>query len=96
MFDCLTVWCRSSGPPGEHAELQRQDSADGHSFQQGDKVKSLLEVEILRQMQEGHGGWNPKMGEVPHHSRSLYFKETCRSSKWQRPTEPPQGVSNTG
>ncbi|KAG7261702.1 hypothetical protein CRUP_008032, partial [Coryphaenoides rupestris] len=48
---------------GEHAELQRQDSADGHSFQQGDKVKCLLEVEILRQMQEGHGGWNPKMAE---------------------------------
>uniref|UniRef100_A0A8C1JI92 E3 ubiquitin-protein ligase MIB2 n=1 Tax=Cyprinus carpio TaxID=7962 RepID=A0A8C1JI92_CYPCA len=49
---------------GEHAELQRQDSADSHSFQQGDKVKCLLEAEILRQMQEGHGGWNPKMAEV--------------------------------
>uniref|UniRef100_A0A3B3SRK2 E3 ubiquitin-protein ligase MIB2 n=1 Tax=Paramormyrops kingsleyae TaxID=1676925 RepID=A0A3B3SRK2_9TELE len=48
---------------GEHAELQRQDSADGHTFQQGDKVKCLLEVDILRQMQEGHGGWNPKMAE---------------------------------
>ncbi|XP_056096411.1 E3 ubiquitin-protein ligase MIB2 isoform X1 [Rhinichthys klamathensis goyatoka] len=48
---------------GEHAELQRQDSADTHSFQQGDKVKCLLELDILRQMQEGHGGWNPKMGE---------------------------------
>uniref|UniRef100_A0A674PI37 E3 ubiquitin-protein ligase MIB2 n=1 Tax=Takifugu rubripes TaxID=31033 RepID=A0A674PI37_TAKRU len=49
---------------GEHAELQRQESTDGHSFQQGDKVKCLLEVDILRQMQEGHGGWNPKMAEV--------------------------------
>ncbi|XP_041129336.1 E3 ubiquitin-protein ligase MIB2-like isoform X3 [Polyodon spathula] len=49
---------------GEHAELQRQDSAEGHTFQQGDKVKCLLEVDILRQMQEGHGGWNPKMAEV--------------------------------
>uniref|UniRef100_A0A8C2ZYR9 E3 ubiquitin-protein ligase MIB2 n=1 Tax=Cyclopterus lumpus TaxID=8103 RepID=A0A8C2ZYR9_CYCLU len=48
---------------GEHAELQRQESAEGHSFQQGDKVKCLLEMEILRQMQEGHGGWNPKMAE---------------------------------
>ncbi|XP_056279407.1 E3 ubiquitin-protein ligase MIB2 isoform X2 [Pseudoliparis swirei] len=48
---------------GEHAELQRQESADRHSFQQADKVKCLLEVEILRQMQEGHGGWNPKMAE---------------------------------
>ncbi|KAJ3589705.1 hypothetical protein NHX12_010548, partial [Muraenolepis orangiensis] len=48
---------------GEQAELQRQDSADAHSFLQGDKVKCLLEVDILRQMQEGHGGWNPKMAE---------------------------------
>ncbi|XP_030641535.1 E3 ubiquitin-protein ligase MIB2 isoform X2 [Chanos chanos] len=48
---------------GEHAELQRQESADSHTFQQGDKVKCLLEVDILRQMQEGHGGWNPKMAE---------------------------------
>ncbi|KAJ8257614.1 hypothetical protein GJAV_G00187700 [Gymnothorax javanicus] len=48
---------------GEHAELQRQETADAHSFQQGDKVKCLLEVDILRQMQEGHGGWNPKMAE---------------------------------
>ncbi|XP_064876837.1 E3 ubiquitin-protein ligase MIB2-like isoform X2 [Oncorhynchus nerka] len=48
---------------GEHAELQRQESAEGHTFNQGDKVKCLLEVDILRQMQEGHGGWNPKMSE---------------------------------
>uniref|UniRef100_A0AAY5EW96 E3 ubiquitin-protein ligase MIB2 n=1 Tax=Electrophorus electricus TaxID=8005 RepID=A0AAY5EW96_ELEEL len=48
---------------GEHTELQRQESADSHTFQQGDKVKCLLEVDILRQMQEGHGGWNPKMAE---------------------------------
>uniref|UniRef100_A0A8C7UAH3 E3 ubiquitin-protein ligase MIB2 n=1 Tax=Oncorhynchus mykiss TaxID=8022 RepID=A0A8C7UAH3_ONCMY len=48
---------------GEHAELQRQESAEGHTFNQGDKVKCLLEVDILRQMQEGHGGWNPKMAE---------------------------------
>lgn len=64
---------------GEHAELQRQDSADTHSFQQGDKVKCLLEVDILRQMQEGHGGWNPKMGEVKTMRliliSALYFKE---------------------
>ncbi|KAL1021098.1 hypothetical protein UPYG_G00008800 [Umbra pygmaea] len=48
---------------GEHAELQRQESAEGHIFNQGDKVKCLLEVDILKQMQEGHGGWNPKMAE---------------------------------
>lgn len=59
--------------PGEHAELQRQESADGHSFQQGDKVKCLLEVDILRQMQEGHGGWNPKMAEVLIHLTTNSF-----------------------
>uniref|UniRef100_UPI00398E4BB9 E3 ubiquitin-protein ligase MIB2 n=1 Tax=Pristiophorus japonicus TaxID=55135 RepID=UPI00398E4BB9 len=48
---------------GEHAELPRQESAEGHSFQHSDRVKCLLEVDILRQMQEGHGGWNPKMAE---------------------------------
>uniref|UniRef100_A0A8C8FCA0 E3 ubiquitin-protein ligase MIB2 n=1 Tax=Oncorhynchus tshawytscha TaxID=74940 RepID=A0A8C8FCA0_ONCTS len=51
---------------GEHAELQRQESAEGHTFNQGDKVKCLLEVDILRQMQEGHGGWNPKIIGMVH------------------------------
>lgn len=67
LFDCLCETLTlvvGAVLPGEHAELQRQESADGHSFQQGDKVKCLLEVDILRQMQEGHGGWNPKMAEV--------------------------------
>lgn len=30
----------------------------------GDRVKVQLEVEIFRQMQEGHGGWNDQMAEV--------------------------------
>ena len=76
-----------SGLPGEHAELQRQDSADGHSFQQGDKVKCLLEVDILRQMQEGHGGWNPKMAEVfitPHfHTYNSFFFESRTYLDWR-------------
>ena len=33
-------------------------------FKVGDKVRCDLDVEILKQMQEGHGGWNPRMGEV--------------------------------
>lgn len=33
-------------------------------FKVGDKVRVDLEVEVLRVMQEGHGGWNPKMAEV--------------------------------
>ena len=33
-------------------------------FKVGDRVKVQLEVEIFRQMQEGHGGWNDQMAEV--------------------------------
>jgi len=49
---------------GKPAELQRKESTDRHPFQHGDKVKCLLDIDILREMQEGHGGWNPKMAEV--------------------------------
>ncbi|KAB1268415.1 E3 ubiquitin-protein ligase MIB2 [Camelus dromedarius] len=48
---------------GKPAELQRRVSADGQPFQPGDKVKCLLDTDILRDMQEGHGGWNPRMAE---------------------------------
>ncbi|XP_075406092.1 E3 ubiquitin-protein ligase MIB2 isoform X3 [Tenrec ecaudatus] len=48
---------------GKPAELQRRVSADGQPFQQGDKVKCLLDTDVLREMQEGHGGWNPRMAE---------------------------------
>uniref|UniRef100_A0A7M4F3J5 E3 ubiquitin-protein ligase MIB2 n=1 Tax=Crocodylus porosus TaxID=8502 RepID=A0A7M4F3J5_CROPO len=48
---------------GKPAELQKKESTARHPFQHGDKVKCLLDVDILREMQEGHGGWNPKMAE---------------------------------
>ncbi|XP_004639649.2 E3 ubiquitin-protein ligase MIB2 isoform X2 [Octodon degus] len=48
---------------GKPAELQRRVSADGQLLQRGDKVKCLLDTDILRDMQEGHGGWNPRMAE---------------------------------
>ncbi|KAL6431933.1 hypothetical protein ACFW04_007392 [Cataglyphis niger] len=32
-------------------------------FNVGDKVKVLIEVDILKEMQDGHGGWNPRMAE---------------------------------
>ncbi|XP_018082254.1 MIB E3 ubiquitin protein ligase 2 S homeolog isoform X2 [Xenopus laevis] len=48
---------------GKPAELQRKESSERYPFQHGDKVKCLLDIEILREMQEGHGGWNPKMAE---------------------------------
>lgn len=38
-------------------------SAVKHQFNVGDKVKVLLDVEKLKVMQEGHGGWNPRMAE---------------------------------
>ncbi|XP_038603316.1 E3 ubiquitin-protein ligase MIB2 [Tachyglossus aculeatus] len=48
---------------GKPAELRRRVSVDSQPFQHGDKVQCLLDIEILREMQEGHGGWNPKMAE---------------------------------
>uniref|UniRef100_A0A8C6A311 RING-type E3 ubiquitin transferase n=1 Tax=Marmota marmota marmota TaxID=9994 RepID=A0A8C6A311_MARMA len=48
---------------GKPAELQRRVSADGQPFQRGDKVKCLLDIDVLRDMEEGHGGWNPRMAE---------------------------------
>ncbi|XP_046592111.1 E3 ubiquitin-protein ligase MIB2 isoform X2 [Neodiprion lecontei] len=33
------------------------------SFNVGDKVRVLMEVDTLKQMQIGHGGWNPRMAE---------------------------------
>ncbi|XP_063643396.1 E3 ubiquitin-protein ligase MIB2 isoform X24 [Pan troglodytes] len=56
-------WGSQDGKP---AELQRRVSADSQPFQHGDKVKCLLDTDVLREMQEGHGGWNPRMAE--HHS----------------------------
>uniref|UniRef100_A0A8C3WQH3 RING-type E3 ubiquitin transferase n=1 Tax=Catagonus wagneri TaxID=51154 RepID=A0A8C3WQH3_9CETA len=53
-------WGSQDGKP---AELQRRVSADGQPFQPGDKVKCLLDADILREMQEGHGGWHPRMAE---------------------------------
>ncbi|KOC64396.1 E3 ubiquitin-protein ligase MIB2 [Habropoda laboriosa] len=33
------------------------------TFNVGDKIKVLVDVETLKEMQEGHGGWNPRMAE---------------------------------
>lgn len=33
-------------------------------FSVGDRVEVLLDIESLKIMQDGHGGWNPKMSEV--------------------------------
>nr|XP_012144811.1 PREDICTED: E3 ubiquitin-protein ligase MIB2 isoform X1 [Megachile rotundata] len=33
------------------------------TFNVGDKLKVLVDVNTLKEMQEGHGGWNPRMAE---------------------------------
>ena len=33
-------------------------------FKVGDRVRVELEVDLLKAMQEGHGGWNPRMANV--------------------------------
>ncbi|XP_015433480.1 PREDICTED: E3 ubiquitin-protein ligase MIB2 [Dufourea novaeangliae] len=39
-------------------------SSPCHStFNVGDKIKVLVDVEALKEMQEGHGGWNPRMAD---------------------------------
>lgn len=48
---------------GEFPEVQTNPGVT-HQFKVGDKVRVDLEMEILKIMQEGHGGWNPRMAEV--------------------------------
>lgn len=50
-------------PPGESTESSPVTSTQTQ-FKVGDKVRVDLEVEILKAMQDGHGGWNPRMAEV--------------------------------
>jgi len=48
----------------QQEDLPRVPAIPSHlTFSVGDKVKVLMDVAMLRQMQEGHGGWNPKMGD---------------------------------
>lgn len=42
-------------------------------FKVGDIVKVDLDIGILKQMQEGHGGWNPRMAEVGDESYFLCY-----------------------
>ncbi|KAF4522286.1 hypothetical protein B566_EDAN010994, partial [Ephemera danica] len=46
------------------AAVSKPNSNPRHlTFNVGDKVKVAMPVETLRHMQEGHGGWNPRMAE---------------------------------
>ena len=33
-------------------------------FQAGDKVQVILDIHLFKKIQEGHGGWQPKMENV--------------------------------
>lgn len=48
----------------DQASAASSSSSGQSSFKVGDRVRVDLEVEVLKVMQEGHGGWNPKMAEV--------------------------------
>ena len=44
--------------------VSQQSGLSPSVFKVGDKVRCNLDLEILKQMQEGHGGWNPRMADV--------------------------------
>lgn len=46
--------------------VSRPNRSGPPPFSVGDKVQVNVAVEQLRPMQQGHGGWNPKMAEVKH------------------------------
>jgi E3 ubiquitin-protein ligase mind-bomb len=49
------------GKPVAASLLSDEMSSD---FKPGDQVRVDLDIELLKIMQDGHGGWNPKMQEV--------------------------------
>ena len=43
-------------------------------FVAGDRVRVMLDLEIFKMMQEGHGGWSDKMAEVSAYGITEYVK----------------------
>ena len=41
-------------------------------FKIGDRVRVDLDVDVLKAMQDGHGGWHPKMADVCVHAVTFY------------------------
>lgn len=57
------------GSPSERAVVTLRGASSAQlqqrsPFSVGDRVEVLLDIESLKIMQDGHGGWNPKMSEV--------------------------------
>jgi len=42
-------------------------------FEVGDRVRVALDVATLKELQEGHGGWNDKMEEVQYPQNISHF-----------------------
>lgn len=53
----------NSSTPTKSGVSSISSSSHHVTFNVGDKVKVLIEVDILKEMQDGHGGWNPRMAE---------------------------------
>ncbi|KAL1116546.1 hypothetical protein AAG570_005018 [Ranatra chinensis] len=61
-----TYYCDHLPVLGRDMEVyeNRGEGVSSHlTFSVGDKVKVVVDVDTLRRLQEGHGGWNPRMVE---------------------------------
>ena len=48
----------------EHLPILGESDQAGSQFKVGDRVRVDLEVEVIKTLQNGHGGWNEGMTEV--------------------------------
>ncbi|GBP55464.1 E3 ubiquitin-protein ligase MIB2 [Eumeta japonica] len=44
-------------------DIRQHDNSTSMKFYPGERVKVVLNAEILKSVQQGHGGWNPRMAE---------------------------------
>nr|CAD7409272.1 unnamed protein product [Timema poppensis] len=59
----VTLKIAGQGPDVQVGAARLPSSPRHLTFNVGDKVKVLMDVDTLKHMQEGHGGWNPRMAE---------------------------------
>ena len=62
--EALPILGFSSDAPSRSSREPGSPRISGVTFSVGDKVKVMVDAERLREMQEGHGGWNPRMADV--------------------------------
>lgn len=85
---CLPSFLSLSGTP-LGAPLPPPDPQE---FSSGDYVRVELDQDVLRLMQEGHGGWNVDMPEVSiiammlssgtHHLVGIFFYKFLKHVQW--------------